>query len=401
VQLSFIVPQEEVKYWRTLISDFEAQHPHIRIVLAPENPNRPVQTHSQTDFTTDEREAIYALDIRVGSAKYDLVYMDIIWAAQFQDYLVDLEPLIERDEIDLTGFMPGELEAGKFNGQQYRLPMRSDIGLLYYRKDQWKPDSQPSGLAELAERIEQVKAASPNNQGYLWQGGPYEGLVANFIEAMSSFDGAFWIEPQSHAVGLTQPATLAAATALQQLVQQGISPEAVTDFTEQSSLAAFQTGQSAVLRGWPYFATELQPMDWNRELGIAPPFAFSSQPSKGCRGGWGFGIPRNAAHKAEAWEAVKFFTSEASQKTFTEASGYLPSRTVLFNHPAIAQKYPHIPELLTYMETASAFRPALREYDDASKILQTALSQILREQGSVEQIMARAQQETERLLRSE
>ncbi len=400
VQLSFVVPKEEVQPWQSVISGFEAEYPGIQILLVPENPNKPAGSSNRADFTTDEREAIYTLDIQVGAAKYDLVYMDVIWTAQFQDYLEDLNPFIEQDAVDLSGFLESELAAGKIDQHQYRLPMRSDIGLLYYRQDQWNSDSLPETVNDLARGIEEIKATSPNQQGYLWQGKAYEGLVANFMEVMSSFEGAFWIDPETRVVGLTQPATKEAAKVLRQLIAQKISPEAVAAYTEKSSLEVFQEGQTTFLRGWPYVSAGLRAMDWGDDVAIAPPLSFGSGPAKGCRGGWGFGIPRNASHPKEAWEAIKYFTSEPAQKTFVEASGYLPSRTALFQDPDIVSQYPQMPQLFNYLQQGSVFRPSLREYDAASTILQTALSEILRGQTSVEKAMATAQEETERLLKS-
>ncbi len=400
VQLSFVVPQEEVQPWQLVISQFETAHPNIQVLLVPEDPNKPSDATSRADFTTDEREAIYTLDIQVGAAKYDLVYMDIIWTPQFQDYLVDLTPWIERDAVDLSGFLESEVTAGKMGNQQYRLPMRSDVGLLYYRTDLLDSDQPPTGLVNLAQSIDQIKATDAKNQGYLWQGSSYEGLIANFVEVMSSFKGAFWINPQTQAVGLMEPATLDAARTLQQLIPQGISPNAVTDYTEQSSLEAFKGEQAAFLRGWPYFSAGIKALNRGDEVAIAPPFSFSSLPAKGCRGGWGFGIPRNATHPEEAWEAIKYFTSEPAQKTFVEASGYLPSRTALFQDPDIVSQYPQMPQLFNYLQQGSVFRPSLREYDRASAILQTALSEILRGQKSVDEAMRIAQEKTEALLKS-
>lgn len=401
VQLSFIVLQEEVKSWETVIAAFEAEHPEIHIVLEPvgskELINRSIARTSRANLTTNDLAEFYRVDTQLIAAKYDLFYMDIIWTAQFQDNLVDLNPLIQRDAVDISGFLESELQAGEINQHQYRLPMRSDIGLLYYRKDLLDLAEPPSGLDALEQTTQKLKANAQNSQGYLWQGNAYEGLVANFMEVMSSFEGAFWIDRNAQAVGLTQPETLAAAKVLRQLIQREISPEAVANYTEQSSLSAFQTGQAAFLRGWPEFRESLQGLDWGNDVAIAPPFSFSTRPAKGCRGGWGFGIPSNATHPEEAWEAIKYFTSEAAQRTFAKA-GYLPSRTALFKDPAIISQYPQVPQLFDYLQQASVFRPNLREYNTASDILANALHEILRGQTPVEQAMATAQEETERLL---
>ncbi|MEM9002848.1 MAG: extracellular solute-binding protein [Cyanobacteria bacterium P01_F01_bin.86] len=393
IDLSFVVPQDEVRPWQTVIADFEASHPHIRVHLV---------TDPERTYTTDQRKAIYTADFQTEVAQYDLVYMDIVWTPQFADRLVDLMSLVKRDQLDLSGFLPSELDVGVQGDSLYRLPMRSDIGVLYYRRDLLAQAglTLPSTLAELDQVVRTLKQSSGENLGYLWQGRSYEGLVSNAVEVMSGFN-AIWIDPVSGDVGLDTPATMQAIQLLQGLIQQGISPLIVTDYTERSSLDAFKQGQAVFLRGWPYFWTDMEQQGWQDKVAIALPFSFTTNPGKGCRGGWGFGIPQNATHPEEAWEAIKYFTSEIAQEQFVLASGFLPSRRSLFQNPEIAAKYPQMPQMLEFLEQSSVFRPSLSQYDAASEILQTALGEILRGQRSVQAAMQQAQKETEALVNSE
>ncbi|NER82476.1 MAG: ABC transporter substrate-binding protein [Leptolyngbya sp. SIO1D8] len=393
IALSFVVPQDELRPWQTVIADFETIHPDIRINLV---------TDPETTYTTDQREAIYTADFQTDVAQYDLVYMDIVWTPKFASQLVDLMPLIERDGVDISDFLSSELAISRRGDSLYRLPMRADLGVLYYRKDLLNQAGLklPSTLAELTQAVTVLRQQAPDvDFGYLWQGRSYEGLVANFVEIMSSF-GATWIDPQTKVVGLDDPATLRAAKLLRDLLQREISPPIVTDYTEQSSLETFQQGQAVFLRGWPYFWTDLKAGGWEDQVGIALPFSFTSEPGVGCRGGWGFGIPQNTAHPDEAWQAIQYFTSEAAQAKFVLASGFLPSRRSLFQNPEIVAQHPLMPQMLDYLEQSSVFRPSLKQYEAASEILQTTLGKILREQQSVEAAMRQAQLETEALIRS-
>ncbi|MEO1299876.1 MAG: extracellular solute-binding protein, partial [Cyanobacteria bacterium J06636_16] len=350
-------------------------------------------------YTTDQRKAIYTADFQTEVAQYDLVYMDTVWTSQFANQLVDLMPLVKQDQVDLAGFLPSELpDKPQINGL-YRLPMRSDVGVLYYRKDLLDQSalSLPSTLTDLDQIVNTLKRTSDVSFGYLWQGRSYEGLVANVYEVMSSF-GATWIDPESQQVGLDTPSTIRAIQLLRDLIQQGISPLIVTDYTEQSSLEVFKQGQAVFLRGWPYFWTEMAQQGWDERVAIALPFSFTDNPGVGCRGGWGFGISQNAAHPDAAWEAIKYFTSEAAQKRFVLASGFLPSRRSLFQDADIIEQYPMMPQMLEFLEHSSVFRPSIPQYDAASEILQTALGKILRGQQSAAAALKQAQEETEVLL---
>ncbi|WP_438802442.1 hypothetical protein [Fischerella thermalis] len=43
-------------------------------------------------------------------------------------------------ESELTAFSPKDVEGGLYKGRLYRIPMRSDVGMLYYREDLLKSD---------------------------------------------------------------------------------------------------------------------------------------------------------------------------------------------------------------------------------------------------------------------
>lgn len=386
ISLSFVVPQDEVIPWQAVVSDFEQDHPDIRVNLVSD---------PDAGYTTDERKAIYTADFQASVAQYDLVYMDIVWPLQFASSLTDLMPYVERDNLSLSGFLVSDVAAGQSDGRLYRIPMRSDVGLLYYRQDllrQVEVDL-PGTMAELAQAVEKLQPVA----GYLWQGDRYEGLVANFVEVLASLGGT-WIDPATGKAMLDSPLTLRAVSLLKQLIQQGISPDEVITYNEQDSLERFLAGQAVFLRGWPYFGEQLQRSKLAGKVAISPPFSFTNRPGLGCRGGWGFGIPTNAAHPEAAWEAIKYFTSEAAQKQFVLASGYLPSRAALFQDPEIIEKYPEMPDMLERLEQRSTFRPLIKEYGAASEILQAALSDILSGQQSVEVAMQQAQKQTEALL---
>nr|WP_228024843.1 extracellular solute-binding protein [cf. Phormidesmis sp. LEGE 11477] len=413
VELSFLVPVDEVKPWEGLSEDFQRKHPDIRINVV---------TNRQQYETTDIRKNAYALDFELSPAQYDLVYMDTVWTPDFAGRLQDLTSLAEADSFDVTGFLESELEAGKYEGRLYRLPMRADIGLLYYRKDLLEEigAALPSTLAEL-EQVSDLLTQRPDVKfGYLWQSGPYEGLITTFIEVMNGFGGQ-WVDPATNQVGLTKPETVAAARLLRSLVQRNISPvtrdtresgqSSAADtadkegYVEQSSLDDFMNEGGVFLRGWPSFWSVLT--DDSREdslkgkIGIALPFSFTSADSVGCRGGWGFGIPTNAAYPDEAWTAIKYFTSEAAQKKFTLASGFLPSRRALFEDDEIREQYPHMPRMLDYLENSSVSRPLVTNYGAASDALKTALSDIINGNRSVDEAMAEAQAKTRELLNLE
>lgn len=71
----------------------------------------------------------------MGDSPYDLVYLDIVWVQKFAaaNWLQPLNNFISEDE--LKQFLKGDVEGGKYQDSLYRIPFRSDGGMLYYRTD--------------------------------------------------------------------------------------------------------------------------------------------------------------------------------------------------------------------------------------------------------------------------
>lgn len=367
VTLSLVLPESEAAVWSPLIAEFQRQNPDIRIIPILGN------------FTTDEMEAIYTSDLKTVKPSYDLLYLDMIWVRQFAatGQLQDLTELVSASE--LAEFLPEDIKVGQYHDKLYWLPLRSDVGVLFYREDLLAAagyTAPPQTFQELLAMSRQIQSQGLASWGYVWQGQQYEGLVAMFEEVLAGY-GGFWIDQATHAVGLDQPPALEAVKFLQQTIQQGISPAAVRNYNEENSFNKFAEGQTLFLRNWPFIQPRLaQFKALNHRVNIAPTVHAPDRTSTPCKGGWGFSISRNATHPQEAWRAIQFFTSEASQRKLVQKSGYLPSRRSLFTDPILLQQFPYLSSLYTAVEH-SVPRPLIRNYKEASDILQRYLSEAL------------------------
>src|ERR1051326_7314758 len=121
--LRLALPPEEIDSWRELCNIFEKEHPgaHIELTEAPK--------------AAGARETLITTSLLSGEAADDLFYLDIIWTPKFAaaGWLEDLSDLL--DEDNWRDFLVGDLAASRYRSRIYRLPVRSDAGLLYYRKD--------------------------------------------------------------------------------------------------------------------------------------------------------------------------------------------------------------------------------------------------------------------------
>lgn len=389
VTLNLLMPAPDVLPLRQgIVKDFEAENPGIRINIV-EGPN-----------AANAVEDLYTSAFLLGGSPYDLINMDVIWTSKFAaaGWLLDLSDRVTKQE--LKAFSAQDVEGGRYQDRLYRLPMRSDVGMLYYREDLLKAGGfdPPETFQDLLKISQALQQQDKTNWGFLWQGRQYEGLVTLFVEVLEGA-GGFWINPDTREVGLDRPEALKAIEFLRSTIQKGISPPGVTTYIEEDTRRLFQSGQAAFLRNWPYvwpLANE-KTSPIQGKFAIKPMVHASGQNPGACLGGWGLGIAKSTRHPEEAWKAIQYFTSREAQRRFVLQAGYVPSRRELFTDPEIVAKYPHFPQLLEVVESA-VLRPPIAQYAQASDILQRYLSGTLTNRISPEQAMKAAADETRRLL---
>ncbi|MFB2881397.1 ABC transporter substrate-binding protein [Floridanema aerugineum] len=391
VTLNLLMTAPDADPWRQgLVKDFESKNPGIRINII-EGPN-----------ATNLIEDLYTSAFILGDSPYDLVNMDVIWTSKFAaaGWLLDLTNRMTPQE--LAAFSPKDVEGGRYQGKLYRIPLRSDAGMLYYREDLLKKAGlkPPETFEQLMNISKYLQRNDKVRWGYIWQGRQYEGLVAMFMEVLEGF-GGFWVNPDNLEVGLDRPETLKAIAFLQNTVTQGVSPPGVTTYQEEETRRIFQSGQAVFLRSWPYVwpLANQKTSKINGKIGIKPMVHAPGQSSAACLGGWGLGISKSTKHPEEAWKAIKYFSSREAQRQFILKAGYVPSRRELFTDPEIVAKYPHFPQLLKVVDSA-VLRPPIAQYAQTSDILQRYLSAALTGRMSPENAMKSAADETRRLLKA-
>jgi multiple sugar transport system substrate-binding protein len=370
-----------------IVEDFNKDNPDIQLEVI-EAPN-----------DTNQVEDLYTSAFLLGDSPYDLVYMDIVWTPKFAaaGWLKDLSNRVSQEELD--EFLDGDVNGGRYEDGLYRMPFRSDAGMLYYRTD-WLQDAgyePPETFAELMEISKTLKEQDYTPWGYAWQGKQYEGLSAMFVEILEGFD-AFWVNPDTLEVGLDQPNAIEAVNFLRSTIEEDVSPPGVTTYSEEPTRRLFQNGETAFLRNWPYvygLASESE---------IAGQFAIKPMPhgpdgsSGACQGGWGMGISQSTDHPDAAWRVVEYFSRAETQKKYALQTGYVPSRRDLFDDPELVAKYSYLPQLLNVIENA-VLRPPIAQYSQASDILQRYLSAAISGTMSAEEAMNAAARETRTLLK--
>jgi multiple sugar transport system substrate-binding protein len=388
VTLSLLMIATEIPMWKPLVQQFERQHPDIRLQLV-EGPTSP-------DLLEDLSTSAFLL----GDSPYDLVYMDVTWTPKFAaaGWLMDLRDRISPTE--LADFLSADVIAGRYRDGLYRIPMRSDIGVLYYRQDllQQAGYQPPQTFAELVQIGRALQQQGKATWGYLWQGRQYEGTAAMFVEVLQGFGGT-WIDSTTQTIGLDRPEAIQAVEFLVGTIDQQLSPPGVITYREEDGRYLFQAGDSVFLRSWPYVWALANKPDSriSGKFGLMPMVHNPNATSGACKEGWGLGIASTTKHPEQAWQAIQFLTNAESQRQIALTGGYMPTRTALFTEKAIVAQYPHFPQLLEIAQNA-VLRPPTPQYAQASGILQRYLSAAFTKRLTPEQAMRAAAQETRQLL---
>jgi trehalose/maltose transport system substrate-binding protein len=365
--LRLMLPPSERPFWEPIARAFERRHPGARVDL--------VEGAQDTDL----RENLYTASLLARDPTFDLVYGDVTWTPKFAG-AGWLEPLDDRvSAAERDAFLPAAVEAGVYEGRLYRVPVRTDIGLLYYRTDLlWRARRAPPRTFEELEQAARALQAPPRVWGFVWQGKQYEGLVCNYLEVLEGY-GGFWIDPATNEVGLDREEAMNALRFLVRCMRdKPISPPGVATYQEEESRRLFQDGRAVFLRNWPYCWSLAQSKDSpvRGRIGVIPMVHGPKGESASTLGGWGLSISRYSRHPDLAMEFIRAATSAEGQRMLCAPTGYAPARIDSYRDPVLLAANPFLTELRKLHEHARA-RPTIARYALASDILQRHLSAAL------------------------
>ncbi len=118
----------------------------------------------------------------------------------------------------------------------------------------WRTDLMPSRratCASCAQLARDCARRTPCTFGLVWQGARYEGLVTVFLEYLGGFGGAILDEAGAWSSTRRRGDARARRHARRDR-RDGIVPPAVLTWQEEQARFAFQNGEAAFMRNWPY-----------------------------------------------------------------------------------------------------------------------------------------------------
>jgi multiple sugar transport system substrate-binding protein len=280
------------------------------------------------------------LALSSGDSSYDAVTPACQWDGEFEPFMEDLTPYIQRDKFDSADIIPGLwAQSGKWNNRIMGIPFSNTPQTLAYRTDLIK--QVPKTWDEFFAICDKL-----NN--------PAKGFYALAIPGVKEqFDG-LWMMVQWSLGGAwadknwnitIDSAQSRKALDITKRWMKYADPAAPAWGLAESD-AAFLNGNAAIAFSWPTLG--IAPNGDNPEKSkIVGKWAIGLIPYEKngvtVLSSWDIGIPKASKNKDVAWEWIKFYTSKEKQLiNFTKYS-ILPSRASVWQTPQVksSKLYPH------------------------------------------------------------
>lgn len=386
--ITFATGKDTSGNMQKLVDKWNGDHPDEKVTI------------TELPESADDQRQQMVQNAQVKSDAYTVLNLDVVWTAEFaaNRWVVELP----KDQFDLENFLKPAVDTATYVDKLYAVPVYSDGGLLYYRKDLL----QKAGVTEAPKTWDEMEAdckkvqALPEGKGvgcYAGQFDKYEGLTCNFSEAVQSAGGEVVGED-----GKPNVNTQEAKDGLNFLVdgvKTGAIPKAAITYQEEPGRRAFQDGKLLFHRQWPYQYALANATDGTSKVAgkfDVAPLPGKDGPGVSTLGGHNFAISAFAKNKATGLDFIKFFSSEENEKSNLLATSQAPTRANLYDDQELIQKFPYLPTLKASIEKAVP-RPKAVKYGDVTAAIQEAAYGAMNGEKSTDQALSDLQSKLEEL----
>src|SRR4051794_17194842 len=295
----------ELKVFKGVVADYHKLHPNVTVdVTGGINDNKivaAIRAGSPPDVVSSFNS--YNVGVYCGTGGW-----------------IDLGPFLRKDGISTDEFPAASNYYTQYGGKKCALPLLADTYGLYYNKDLFKKagiTSPPKTMSELLADAKKLTVKNPD--GSLKQVGlnPLVGFYENVPERWIQSFGGKYVDQQGHAILSKQPAwpkwlnwqkSLIDYYGYKNLVrfQSGLGDEF-------SASNAFEAGKVAMNLDGEWRVAFIQDEHPHLDYGTAPMPVDDSNPGlygSGYINGTIIGIPRGVQHTAQAWDLVKWLTTD-------------------------------------------------------------------------------------------
>lgn len=308
VTLSYWGLWEPANVMQGIISDWQKDHPNIKIEYIQQSPNE-YRERLQSALARNQGPDIFRFHITwVPSLKNELepVPAEVMSAAEFE-----------------KNFYPVAKENLRSGSSFLGLPLEIDTLALFYNKQifQAAGKTPPSSWDQLRQLA--LDLTTRDDSGRIQTAGVSLGATAN-IEHWSDILGLMMLQ---NGVDLTKPTGQSAEDALTYFTIFN-GTDRVWDETLPNSTVAFATGKVAMYFGYSWDIFEIKNLNPNLDFGVVPVPQLTGT-NLAWASFWTEGVAQKSQKKKEAWEFLKFLSSPQTMQKLYQAE----SQVRLFGEP--------------------------------------------------------------------
>jgi sn-glycerol 3-phosphate transport system substrate-binding protein len=360
-KLDGVKPASQIEFWsnhpgqsqdveKAMIEAFQKENPGITVKLITAGKNY--------EEVLQKFNTAYA----GGSAGDIVVASDVTWFKYYLNkQIIPLDDIFTSQNFDTKDFRQALLEDYNYEGKHYGVPYSRSTPVFYYNKDHFKAagleDRAPKTWQELAEWAPKIKAA--NSSARTVFGVPDADNYNTWVlqNVLWGFGGGF---SKNWDFSLTSSAETQEAV---KFFQKAINEDKWAAIGTGDPADLFTSGAaSTVMASTGSLAGILKTSKFNVGVGFLP--GGTKETDKVVpTGGAGLAISAKSTPEKQLAAAMflKFVTSPENAATFSQATGYMPTRTSADMKDAIAKT----PQLQVAIDQLAKTRPQ----DDARTFL--------------------------------
>ena len=227
-------------------------------------------------------------------------------------------------------------------------------------------------------------------------------MVCNSLEFIWTHGGEVLNPNDASKVIIASPESVAALATERSMVSDGVAPQSVANYREYESEVTFMIhGDAVFCRHWPFLYGV---SSWSEskvkpgQVGVSPlPVADGQNRTASCLGGDVLQINAFSEMKEEAWEFIRFFANEESQKTRALRAGVLPTRKALYHDREVTEALPMISGAKEALLNVRP-RPVSGRYSEMSRAMALQFNNVLRGNATPEEAVETLQGELQQIV---
>ncbi|HLH75023.1 MAG TPA: extracellular solute-binding protein [Chloroflexota bacterium] len=305
---------------------------------------------------------IVSLSGRTG--EYDLTTSDEPYIPAYSPYLLELTPLIKRDNFPVEDWVPIMWDAGTYQGNQYAIPFDSNVEILFYRKDllDAKGLQVPTKWSELYDDAMKTQERDKELWGQLLVTKRDDQTGINLWTYLETWGNEIF--DQANKVAFQNDQGYAAAEFFKKTVDT-IAPKGHLGYDGTVLPDNMATGHGVFFYYWSSVTLSIVK---DKKQTVADKVGFAKAlgektPPLSMRGVWSMVIPADSKNRDAAWEFIKWFSSYQGQLNYTKGGSGNPCRVSVLNSAEFKQTTPAAEAIAATIPIAKK-RPIYKEYGD-------------------------------------